>query len=87
MSNIPFYCNSGDTLELILRDRIVCGINDTQTQKCLLSEKNITYTKAEEIALALKSAVQLQGTIYRHSFRFLQVISAQDKQIEAMTSS
>ena len=39
-------CNFGDTLELMLRDRIVCGINDTQTQKCLLAEKNLTYAKA-----------------------------------------
>ena len=55
------YCNFGDTLKLMLRDRIVCGINDTQTQKHLLAEKNLTYAKAKEIALALESAVQ--GTI------------------------
>ena len=42
----------------MLRDRIVCGINDTQIQKCLLAEKNPTYAKAKEIALALESAVQ-----------------------------
>ena len=41
----------------MLRD----NINDTQTQKCLLAEKNLTYAKAKEIALALESA--LQGTI------------------------
>ena len=52
------YCNFGDTLELMLRDRIVCGINDMQTQKRLLAEKNLTFTKAREIALALESAVQ-----------------------------
>ena len=45
------YCNFGDTLELMMRDRIVCGINDTQTQKHLLAEKNLTYAKAKEIAL------------------------------------
>ena len=41
-----------------MRDRIVCGINDTQTQKCLLAEKSLTYAKAKEIALALEPAVQ-----------------------------
>ena len=58
---LSHYCNFGDTLKLMLRDRIVCGINDTQTQKHLLAEKNLTYAKAKEIALALESAVQ--GTI------------------------
>ena len=55
---LSHYCNFGDTLELMLRDKIVCGINDTQTQKHLLAEKNLTYAKAKEIALALKTAVQ-----------------------------
>ena len=58
---LSHYCNLGDTLELILRDRIVCGINNTHTQKHLLAENNLTYAKAKEIAFALKSAVQ--GTI------------------------
>ena len=55
---LSHYCNFGDTLELMLRDRIVCGINDTQTQKHLLAKKNLTYAKAKEIVLALESAVQ-----------------------------
>ena len=55
---LSHYCNFGDTLKLMLRDRIVCGINDTQTHKRLLAEKNLTYAKAKEIALALESAVQ-----------------------------
>ena len=52
------YCNFGDTLELMLRDRIVCGINDVQTQKRLLVEKDLSFAKAKEIALGLASAVQ-----------------------------
>ena len=52
------YCNFGDTLELMLKDRIVCGINNIQIQKHLLAEKNLTYAKAKEIALDLESAVQ-----------------------------
>ena len=42
----------------MLRDRIVCGINDVQTQKRLLVEKDLTFAKAKEIALGLESAVQ-----------------------------
>ena len=51
-------CNFGDTLKLMLRDRIVCGINDVQTQKRLLVEKDLTFSKAKEIALGLELAVQ-----------------------------
>ena len=51
-------CNFGDTLELMLRDRIMCGINDVQTQKRLLVEKDLSFAKAKEIALGLESAVQ-----------------------------
>ena len=51
-------CNFGDTLELMLRDRIVCRINDVQTQKRLLVEKDLSFAKAKEIALGLESAVQ-----------------------------
>ena len=36
-------CNLGDTLELMLRIRIVCGINDSHIQKHLLIEKELTY--------------------------------------------
>ena len=42
----------------MLRDRIVCGINDVQTQKRLLVEKDLTFAKAKEISLGLESAVQ-----------------------------
>jgi len=52
------YCNFKDTLELMLGDRIVCGINDAQIQKRLLAEKSLMYSKAREIALSLKFAVQ-----------------------------
>ena len=53
------YCNFADTLKLMLRYRIVCGINNMQTQKHLLAEKNLTFAKAKEIAFALESAVSV----------------------------
>ena len=50
----------------MLRDRLVCGINDPNTQRRLLSEVNLTFQKAFEIAQGLESAVQnlktLQGS-------------------------
>ena len=32
------FCNFGKPLELILRDRLVCGIGDKTTQRLLLAE-------------------------------------------------
>ena len=32
------FCNFGDSLDAIIRDGLVCGINDEQIQKLLLSE-------------------------------------------------
>ena len=52
------YCNFGETLEVMLRDRIVCGINDQQTQKKLLAEKTLSFDRALEIALAVESATK-----------------------------
>ena len=43
LRTIAQYCNCGGTLEVMLRDRIVCGINDQQTQKKLLAEKELSF--------------------------------------------
>ena len=50
-----FY-NFGDSLELMLRDRLVCGINDETTQRLLLAEAELTYKKALEIATSQETA-------------------------------
>ena len=39
-------CNFGDTLNEILCDRLVCGIANATVQKCLLTEPELTFTKA-----------------------------------------
>ena len=43
------YCNYGDTLDSMLHDRLVCGINDVQIQKRLLAEDKSTFKKALDI--------------------------------------
>ena len=35
----------GNTLSDMLRDRIVCGINDQYIQRCLLAESDLTLGK------------------------------------------
>ena len=52
------YCKYGDTLESMLRDRLVCGVNDPQIQKRLLAEDKLTFKKALEISLALEAATK-----------------------------
>ena len=46
------HCNFRDTLDDMLRDRLVCGINDQWVQRCLLAEPTLTFTKAMELAQA-----------------------------------
>ena len=42
----------------MLRDRLVCGINNPTTQKKLLAEQDLTYERAKSIALGSESADQ-----------------------------
>ena len=48
-------CDFGDTLDLMIRDRLICGINDTHIQR-LFQEPNLTYTDAFEMAQAIAIA-------------------------------
>ncbi len=50
------HCNYGDSLELMLRDRLVYGINDRVIQKRLLSESKLTYKRAVELSQELEAA-------------------------------
>ena len=50
------YCDFGTSLEDMLRDRLVCGVNDDRIQRRLLSEPNLTFARAFELAQALESA-------------------------------
>ena len=53
------HCNyAAGSLDSLLRDRLVCGINDMQMQRRLLSEKEITFKTALEIALAMETAAR-----------------------------
>ena len=50
------HCDYKDTLQEMLRDRLVCGVNLAGIQKRLLAEKDLTFTKALDIAQALEAA-------------------------------
>jgi len=50
------HCAFGDSLNDMLRDRLVCGINDPRLQRRLLAEMDITFAKAMELAQAAEAA-------------------------------
>ena len=52
------YCDYGANLDEMIRDRIVCGINDDRTQRRLLSESTLDFKKAMEIAQGMEVAAR-----------------------------
>ena len=57
------HCQFGEALSDMLRDRIVCGINDQRIQRRLLSESDLTLAKAMELSLAMESADKDANTL------------------------
>ena len=58
------YCEYGESLNDMLRDRLVCGINHERTQQRLLSgDSTLTLEKALDIALSLESAISQTSVI------------------------
>ena len=58
------YHHCTTSLNDILRDRLVCGINHERTQQYLLSDgSNLTLEKALDIALSLKLPISQTGII------------------------
>ena len=57
------YCNYGDKLHEMLRDRLVCGVNHDTIQRKLLAETDLTYEKAYTLAQAIKAyTLDLKGS-------------------------
>ena len=43
LRSLAEHCNFGDTLSIMLRDRLVCGVNIDKVQKRLLAESRLTF--------------------------------------------
>ena len=56
LQSIAEYCNFRSTLNLMPRDKLVCGIQDNATQRCLLAEPDLTFVKALQIAQVTEAA-------------------------------
>ena len=50
------YCEFGDSLEEMLRDRLACGIADVRMQRALLVEPQLTFTKALQMIQTMETA-------------------------------
>ena len=65
LRSLAEHCNFENTLEVMLRDHLVCGINDPNTQRRLLSEVNLTFHKAFEIVQGLENTSGISTFAFR----------------------
>ena len=80
LKRLSTHCQFEAYLDDALRDRLVCGLRKESTQKRLLLEERLTFTKAVEVAqsiesvdkqtLAMKSDMSEQSKVYSTS-RFI----------------
>ena len=56
LRHIALYCEYKDSLNDMLRDRLICGINNKRMQCRLLAEKKTTFEDALKLALAMEAA-------------------------------
>ena len=56
LQNCDISQNIGSTLSEMLRDRLVCGVEEPKIQRRLLAEPALSFDKAFELALASESA-------------------------------
>lgn len=66
LKKIARHCDYKDTLNDMLRDRLVCGVNDTRIERALLQEsKELTFEKALEQAITNSKHFQQSAPIQR----------------------
>ena len=56
LRHLAIHCEFGDSLNDMLQDRLICGVNDPGIQHRLLSEGKIDFAKALELAQATETA-------------------------------
>ena len=65
LRRIAANCAFEDRLEEVLRDRLVCGVNDTQIQRRLLAEPRLTLDTALGLAQAIEAAAKDSSDVQR----------------------
>ena len=68
MRRLSQYCEYGDSLECMLPDHLVCGVNHNRTKQRLLSKgAALALQKAINISLSLESAIKQSAIIQNES--------------------
>ena len=62
------HCEFSDTLDTMLRDRLVCGINNEQLQRWLLAKPHLTFAKAMEISRMFETITE-EACVLQHDAR------------------
>ena len=73
------HCEFGMSLEDVLRDRLVCGINNPSIQQRLLGEGGLTFKKALELSLSMELANKGSSE--------LQAATKSDEQVQTVQKS
>lgn len=56
LRHLAIHCEFGETLNDMLRDRLICGVNDIQIQRRLLSESKADFARVLEVAQSIETA-------------------------------
>ncbi|XP_064465302.1 uncharacterized protein K02A2.6-like [Ornithodoros turicata] len=67
LKSLSEHCSFGSELENMLRDRVVCGIDNQEIQTRLLEQPSLTFKSAVQTALAMEAAKSDAGEICQAS--------------------
>ena len=60
LRSLAEHCKFGANLDEMIRDRLVCGINDPRIQRRLFQEPDsLTYGNAYKLAIAMETASRM----------------------------
>ena len=62
------HCDFRDHLEDMIRDRLICGVNDERIHRRLLAESRLDFEKALELATAMETADESTCDIQQGNF-------------------
>ena len=79
LRKLAAHCEFGATLEDALRDRFVCGLRHENIQRRLLSEKDLTYAKALDVARVMEAAASNTKS-FKTAIRKFSVVPARSKE-------
>ena len=69
-------CGYGDSLNKMIRDHLVCRVNDRCIQRCLLAKPDLIFKKAMEFMQAIEAADKNVQEIQR--------LAVQDQQVHTL---